>query len=241
MNVLVAEIGKLKRSRILWIVVLLPLVIAFQGVQNFVRYEHFWKRDDWTVIIEQCFILYPTMLFPMLIAIVMALIARMEHSGNAWKQMLALPVRREQVYIVKFLIGVGLLGISMAVFAVGVIGGGILAGAEGAVPYRRVAEAVLLSFLAAAPIMAVQYGLSIRFAQIGIPLAVGIGLSTPTILVANSKYWILDPWTYPAIAAFGSMYEAFDKGSAAMYGIAFALSLIVLLYGLWEFRRRDVQ
>ncbi|GAB7388284.1 hypothetical protein BSNK01_21210 [Bacillaceae bacterium] len=242
MNLVAAEIRKLKRSRLLWLVVLLPLVLIFHGIQNFARYEHIWTRDDWTVILEQCFLLYPSLLYPLLIAVVMALIARIERSGNGWKHLLALPVRREQVYIVKFLIAVVLLAISMAMFATGIIFGGMMAGAEGNVPYRLIVEAVVLCFAASAPIMAVQYVLSIRFSHIGIPLAFGIGLSIPTILVANSdKYWIFDPWTYPAIATLGTLREEFDKSSMTMYGIALTLFLFVFLYGLTEFRRRDVQ
>ncbi len=40
-----------------------------------------------------------------------------------------------------------------------------------------------------------------------IPLGVGIGLTLPAIIVANSRYWILYPWTYPIMAALGGDME----------------------------------
>lgn len=239
-RMIAAELRKLQHSKIMWIVVLTPLLLVCEGVGNFVRYTEIWKRSDWTVIIEQAMILFPSMLFPLLITIVTALLARIEYSKNGWKHLLSLPVKREHVYISKLIVVLLLVFLSVAVLIAGMIVGGILVGARGPIPVADIVTSLLLTFVAALPIIAIQFGLSLRFAHIGIPLGIGIGLTMPTFIVANSEtFWIYDPWTYPVMAALGSSMDTFSK-SSAMYGIAIGLFVLVITIGLYEFKRRDV-
>ncbi len=98
---------------------------------------------------------------------------------------------------------------------------------------------MLLAFAAAMPIMSIQYWLSVTFAQVGIPLAIAAGLSLPNLLVANSKYWIFDPWTYPMVASLNGTLNQF-QGSPAMFSSSLLLFLLSLGAGLIHFRKKDV-
>lgn len=234
-----AEWLKLKHSRILWIVMLMPVLLTAQGVGNFTRYSDIWTRDDWTVILEQCLIFYPPMLLPFLIAIVIALVIRIEHSHNGWKHLLALPVRRGHIYAVKFGISLLLIVLNIAVFGASIIAAGLVAGADGPIPAGRLVLSLLRLVPAVLPIMAIQFWLSLRYRHIGVPLGIGIGLAVPSILIANTKYWIVDPWTYPTMAALASQSSTFDKGPV-LYGAALLLFLLVTVIGSCEFKRRDI-
>ncbi len=55
-HLLRAEWSKLRHSKLMWLVLLTPVLISAQGTANFMRYKHIWTRDAWTVLIEQSFI-----------------------------------------------------------------------------------------------------------------------------------------------------------------------------------------
>ncbi len=57
-HLLRAEWSKLRHSKLMWLVLLTPVLISAQGTANFMRYKHIWTRDAWTVLIEQSFIFF---------------------------------------------------------------------------------------------------------------------------------------------------------------------------------------
>ncbi|MED4601322.1 ABC transporter permease [Paenibacillus validus] len=238
-HLLRAEWSKLRHSKLMWLVLLTPVLISAQGTANFMRYKQIWTRDAWTVLIEQSFIFYSSLMLPLFIAVLMVMMARIEHSHNGWKQCLALPIGRAPFYLMKFAIGVFLTFLSIGMLCVCILLGGFIVQAEGPIPYDRIFLPMLLAFAAAMPIMSIQYWLSVTFAQVGIPLAIAAGLSLPNLLVANSKYWIFDPWTYPMVASLNGTLNQFH-GSPAMFSSSLLLFLLSLGAGLIHFRKKDV-
>lgn len=243
-RLLMVEYSKLRRSGICWIAVLVPLFLVFQGVVNFVRYRDtmFAKstRTEWEILYEQCIIMYPTLLLPLVITILIALMARIEHSQNGWKQLLALPVSRTQVYSAKLIMACIVVLINLSVLSISTLVGGMVIGVEGEPPYALLISRGVLAFIAVLPVVAIQFVLSFRFSHVGIPLALGTGLAVPTIFVANSeRFWMYDPWTYPVMVYFGPAMEEFKKGML-LYGGALVIFSVIILLGLQEFKRRDM-
>lgn len=72
-----------------------------------------------------------------------------------------------------------------------------------------------------------------------VPLGVGIGLALPAMLIANSRYWIFYPWTYPIMAALGQDMEVFSKGNL-VYLNSIMLLIMVFLPGVRGFCKRDI-
>ena len=73
-----------------------------------------------------------------------------------------------------------------------------------------------------------------------LPLGAGIGLALPAMIVANSRYWIIYPWSYPIMAALGGDFDVFDKGSLTFL-ISFILLLAVFSCGYVSFKKRDIE
>jgi hypothetical protein len=157
MRLLTSELMKLRRSGVVWIAVLAPLFLVLQGVANFMRYRDSAfansRRTEWEILYEQCIILYPSLLLPLVITILMALLARIEHGQNGWKQLLALPVTRAQVYVSKLIIACLLVFLNLSVLSAGTLLAGLAVGAEGAVPYGLLLGRGLLAFIAVLPVM----------------------------------------------------------------------------------------
>lgn len=236
------EILKLKNSKILSIVILAPIFMVVQGVSNLIRYYDLFTgkgQNVWEQLYNQSMILYVSVLFPILISIVMTLMARIENANNSWKHYLSLPVKKEKIYGIKFIIGCGLVFINIIVLIISMLIAGGIMGVKGHIPYNTVLIQPMVIYVSALPIMAILYVLSIRFSHMALPLGVGIGLSIPAMLVANSKLWIFYPWTYPIMAGLGGDMDTFSKGNI-VYIISFILLIAVFSFGYGRFKKRDV-
>lgn len=235
------EVLKLKNSKILWIVTLAPLFMVVQGTTNLLRYYDLFTsqgQNVWEQLYTQSMILYVSVLLPVLISVVMTFLARIENANNSWKQYLSLPVERREIYGVKFILGIGLIFINIVVLIFSMVAAGKIIGVSGVIPLK-IFNKPLAAFVAAMPVMAMLYVLSLKFTHIALPLGVGIGLSLPAMVVANTRYWLVYPWTYPIMAALGGEFATFSKGSM-VYITSLILLIIIFTLGYWEFNRRDI-
>jgi len=237
------EILKLKNSKILWIALLAPAFIVIQGGLNLIRYYDLFTgkgQNVWAQLYTQSMIFYVSILYPILISIIITLIARIENVNSCWKYYLSLPVDKGKIYVVKFIIGCAVMFIDVAAFIISVIAVGMLMGIKGPVPFDVILIKPLMAYFASLPIIAVIYVLSIRFSQMALPLGVGISLTLPAMLVANTRYWVIYPWSYPIMAALGRDFDVFDKGSLTFL-ISFILLLAVFSCGYVGFKKRDIE
>jgi len=241
-DIIAVELLKLKNSKILWIVILAPAFMVLQGVINLMRYYDLFTgqgQNLWEQLYTQSMIFYVMILFPALISVVMTLVARIENSHRGWKQYLSLPVKKGTVYVIKSVIAFGLVFINILTLIIAMLIAGILIGAQESLPYLSLIGRPLATYIAALPIMAILYVLSIRYSQMTVPLGIGIGLALPAMLVANTKYWLIYPWTYPIMAALGENMEIFNKGHLVFLA-SIILSAAVLMYGVRNFNKRDI-
>jgi hypothetical protein len=161
----------------------------------------------WTIIV-----------LPLYTALAAALVAALEHQGDNWKHLLALPVARRSIFVAKWVAGAGLLLVSSLVLpaAVGVateILKALKPALRGApVPLALVTIRSLQVFCAAGLMLSIQVWVSLRWRSFIAGLAVGIvavmillggvaraGLGTITIY--------LYPWALPP-TAMARMAEA---------------------------------
>lgn len=241
-NLLCAELLKIKRSKILWIVILAPLFIVIQGVANFIRYKEIFTNQGqniWNKLYEQSIIFYCLILLPILITLVVTLISRIENTNSGWKYFLTLPVKRSHVYFSKLIISCGLIFINTLTLSLSMFIAGKIVGAEKVVPYSLIFGKPFLAFLASFPIISILYLISIRFTYSTIALGVGIGLTIPSILVANTKFWIIYPWTYPTIAGLNNMFSDKAKG-ITIYVLSLVIFLTLSFLGAKKFIKKDI-
>lgn len=237
------ELLKIKRSKLLFIASFFPFLSIAQGAGMAKSIAASGEVGDfWVSLFSGSTLLYGMFILPMLITIIIAMITRIEHSNNGWKQLLAFPVKRENMYLSKLLLVFILLLFSVAILIVGIIASGMALGAPGHIPYEIVVLRPLLALIASLPIIGLQFYLSMRFKHIGIPLGVGIGAILPIILIANSaRYWIFYPWTYPLLTIMpNSIISIAPEKYGIMYGISVISFIMIILMGLKQFNRKDI-
>ncbi|WP_100330334.1 ABC transporter permease [Bacillus xiapuensis] len=238
MNLWKAEWLKLKHSKLIGLAVILPVFAAIQGRAYAINAE------DHDVLFQYHYAgsmsLFAWLVYPLLAAIVIAMIARIEHSGNGWKQLLALPVSRTHVYCVKFLMSIGIVFVSLIVLYCGIWIGVSTFPEASAFPAAELLVSLIKYFIASFPMLAVLFFLSYRFQHPGIPIGIGIGLALPIILIGQStRFWIYYPWCYPMIAALTDPAKLGGK-AFIMYGGSIGMLAAVFFIGLAHFRSKDI-
>ena len=186
LRVVMAELLKLRGSLAVWMVLVGGLFTS--GVITAARLwfpssvaalhqaENFWLRH-WRSSSESSAVFF----LPMGMVLATALLAQIEFRNNAWKQVHALPVRSGVVYLAKLLIVLLMLVAYLAVFCVGVwasaaIPSLLLTNVEfpaANVPWAALVSDALRYFVAALPITAIQFGLSLRFRNFLVPVGIG--------------------------------------------------------------------
>lgn len=233
------ELIKLKHSGILWITAIFPIFAGFIGRTVASRLVNRGIEDElWSLIFICSIPLYALIVLPLLITTIMIVITRVDHSNNGWKQLLALPVKREHVYCSKLLVGIIILIYSTVILFIALIIGGITMGGGTNIPFKMLLSKHLIMLVAALPIIAVQFYLSFRFSHIAIPLIAGVGLTLPAMMISNStRFWIYYPWTYPMTA---TSLESIGSKVIPMYTVCAILFIGVIFIGFLQFRKKDI-
>ncbi len=239
-TLIMTEFYKLRRTRIGLITTALTLFALLQGWQ-FAKLDRAREAEDLfrAFLYQGSMAVYSWLIFPLIITIVLAMMARMEHSQNGWKQLFALPVERVVVYSAKLIVGMTVITFSLILLYAGLIAAGHLLAIEN-IPYLWMMKRFLVLFLASLAIIGTLFYLSFQFAHVAVPMAVGAGLAFPSMLVANSeKYWIFYPWDYPIVA---SMNYVFDMGgkNLHMLGVSVLIFCVFVFIGFSSFCRKDI-
>jgi len=253
LNVLNAEMLKIRRTVALPMVVLGPALIALfifvMGVNApFSTLNRNGVSGEWAALTRASMRFWASLMLPLLITLETALLAGLEHSEGQWKSLLARPLPRWNFYAVKLVIGLVLIAISSAVLVLGILlNGAILPRVQPElvfalpIPWLDIAgkgaEVFCLAFL----LLVIQNWVAVRWKSFSVPVGVGIvGLVTGFFMFVAGQQGMkelqLFPWSLP-ILVLGSR-TSLDVGSGLIFsGI---VGIFVAAAGCWDFCRREV-
>jgi len=241
-----AELLKTKRTLAVWLTLLAPLSIMLLVLALYFQQGEQRSRqaDLWHMLIQTSLVLWSLLMLPLFVTLETGLLSALEHHNKTWKQLYALPVPRWAVYASKQVIALGLIGLSMIVLAAMIVGMGLLfrvirpAWSFGApIPWATLLQSVTLGYLASWLIVSLHLWVSARWPSFVVAMGVGIVTTVAGVIVINSDWAKVYPWTLPGWVARGSLQgEAFAVSLAlgVVGGIAIALA------GGWDVTRRDV-
>lgn len=223
------------RGKGLWFLVFLaPLgLIAMQALNFGLRYDYMTKTYAgklWETLLENIQMFVPLSLF-LGITLIASLLANVEHSTSAWKQLLALPVSRSTVFSAKFTLCVILLAISCALLAIGttVLGLSLKFGSD--IPFLDIIKLCFMPFLAAFPALALMLWLCLTIKNQAMPVTMGIVAAMTSLFSGNLSEFF--PLNWPTFAYTGPHEWMFVGGSLL-------LGTVILLMGLIHFNGKDV-
>lgn len=233
-NLIRTELLKIKRKGFWLLCILGPFGVILMQIVNYgVRKEYLLKQsdDDWSYYLENV-ISFTPLAVVLGIAILTSLMASIEDETNAWKQLMALPVSRLNVYLSKFVILFCLFLLSSCLLMFFTLGFGLFLHLGHTVPYFSIFKYSFYPFFAAIPVLALQLWIAVVSKNQGIPITTGI---MGTILSYSGDAlpdWLI--WKWP------SLVNAWEKPILnVVLGITFGS--VLYLAGMFDFNRRDVK
>lgn len=246
------EFIKVKRSKIVPLIFVAPLLVVASGVANLSRYFTPEYTNAWPAMFIQSALVYAYYLLPLSMIVVCVMIAGRETQNNGILKMLALPVSRYKLSLAKFCILMFYLLMEMVVFlAVFVIAGLIATGTMGiteTLPVLYLFKWCVGLFLTMLPSVAAMWMITVLFEKPLLSVGLNLLLVIPGVLAANTPVWIVYPYCYSgylvscslhdytAAAASESAFALFPFLPCAVLVFVLALTLAVTQFGKKEMR-----
>ncbi|KKI91554.1 hypothetical protein WQ54_14270 [Bacillus sp. SA1-12] len=208
-----------------------------------IRYDYLYQNalhegyTSWDVLlIENHRVLGWGMFLPMFIGIIYALLYQVEEGQSNWKQYLSLPVRKESVYLSKFLAGFLFSFLLIMFNMLGLIFVGFVIGFPEAVEwgsYGRYAANQAVMILAVASL---HNWLSSYFKNNIIPIVIGFA----GVIVSSMVIFMLPKVSKFFPYALPFYTDGLFENSSELIPSSLLLMLVFVIGGLWHFNQKDV-
>lgn len=250
-NLLKIEFGKGKRSKIVPLIFIAPLLVVISGVANLSAYLTPEYTNAWPAMFIQSALLYTYYLLPFSMIVVCAMISGRETQNNGILKMLALPVSRHALSLAKFcVLGIYLFAEMAVFFAVFLIAGwaaAFTAGITETMPLMYLLKWCFALFFTMLPCVAVMWALTVLFGKPLISIGLNLLLVIPGPLAGATPVWFVYPYCYSGHLVSCSLHAFMANGTdnafplfpfvpCAAFLFAFALMLAVKSFGKKEVR-----
>lgn len=231
-------------QKVNWLVILLLMlvgtavpILANMGAPD---YPNFVNAPDWYIAYLMMTQFYASLFLPVVAAVLTALLCRVEHQGDTWKQILLMPISRFQLYGAKFLLAFSFVALMQTIYVGGIVLVGTGLGYEGEIPWNMIVTSILQGWIALLPIVALQLWASFLWKSFAGALAVNIVCAIPALLVAHSE--LLGPWyiwAYPILAMMKVEHSWIDTNNTALLIRICSLFLLFFVGGSLHFARKE--
>lgn len=248
LNLLGIEFMKVKRSKIIPLIFVAPLLVVASGVASLSRYFTPEYTNAWPAMFIQSALVYAYYLLPLSMIVVCVMIAGRETQNNGVLKMLALPVSRKSLSLAKFFVLVFYLLMEMVVFLVVFVTAGMVAtgtmGVTETLPVLYLVKWCVGLFLTMLPSLAAMWAITVLFEKPLLSVGLNLLLVIPGILVANTPLWIVYPYCYSGYLVSCSLHDFTAETSSAAFALmpflpcAIAVFAILLSLAVTQFGKK---
>ena len=217
---------------------LIPLLIIIARMDSASGLAIANRRPQiWENLYARNWLLMGSLLLPMGIVLAASLVTQLEYRNNTWKQLLTTPQTLTTIFLAKLSVLLVMLIEFFLLFNLGIWLTGVVPGLFLGVayppepfPWKTVWSTNASFFLDSLPILALQYGISLRIKNFLVPLGVGLAGYVASMIAVHWKYGYTIPYTYCAYELTGPMAEKLHTHRwAAGYATLF-IGLAYLFY-----------
>ena len=225
LDLLKIEFIKVKRSKIVPLIFIAPLLVVVSGVANLSNYFTPEYTNAWPAMFIQSALVYAYYLLPFSMIVVCVMIAGRETGNNGILKMLALPASRCTLSIAKFCVLTFYLFMEVVVFLVVFVIAGLIAtqtmGVTETLPILYLLKWCLGLFLTMLPCIAAMWAITVLFEK---PL-LSVGL--------NLLLWIAYPYCYSGYLVSCSLHDFTAETSDAAFSMFPFLPCAIVVFGLF--------
>lgn len=211
LELLKIEFMKVKRSKIVPLIFIAPLLVIGSGIANLSMYFTPEYTNAWPAMFIQSALLYSYYLLPFSMIVVCVMIAGRETQNNGIMKMLALPISRQALSLAKFCVLAFYLFMEMVVFfVIFTITGWIATFTSGiteVMPILYLIKWCLGLFLTMLPCVATMWALTVLFEKPLISVGLNLLLVIPGLLAGATPIWFMYPYCYSGYLVSCSLHE----------------------------------
>lgn len=230
------EFVKVRRSKIVPLIFVAPLLVVISGVANLSSYFTPEYTNAWPAMFIQSALVYAYYLLPFSMIVVCVMIAGRETQNNGILKMLALPVSRYALSLAKFCVLMFYLLMEMVVFLIVFVIAGLIAtntmGITETLPIFYLLKWCIGLFLTMLPCVATMWALTVLFEKPLLSVGLNLLLVIPGVLVANTPLWIAYPYCYSGYLVSCSLHDFTAETSNAAFSLMPFLPCAVLVFVL---------
>jgi hypothetical protein len=203
---------KKKRSLASWLVLIgaffTPSIVLMSRIKNANKLSSAYMSDDfWFKLWHQGWESMSVFLLPFGIILAVGLIAQIEFKNNTWKQLHSTPQRFSTIFFAKFAVILIMLVEAILLFNAGVYLSAVIPSMlfsnlpypPAPIPYSYFLKANFHFFLDCAPILALQYLLSLQFRNFLVPIGTGFGIWFLGVGMLSWEYSYFFPYIHGTI------------------------------------------
>lgn len=236
LELLKIEFMKVKRSKIIPLIFIAPLLVVVSGVANLHSYFTPEYTNAWAAMFIQSALVYAYYLLPFSMIVVCVMIAGRETGNNGILKMLALPVSRYAVSAAKFCVLLFFLLMEMVVFLFVFVIAGLIAtisaGITETLPIIYLLKWCGGLFLTMLPSVAAMWAITVLFEKPLISVGLNLLLVIPGVLVANTPLWIAYPYCYSGYLVSCSLHDFSTAGTSGGFELFPFIPCAVLIFVL---------
>lgn len=235
-DLLKIEFIKGKRSKIIPLIFIAPLLVVASGIANLQSYFSPEYTNAWAAMFIQSALVYAYYLLPFSMIVVCVMIAGRETGNNGILKMLALPVSRYTLSAAKFCILLFYLFMEIFIFLVVFVIAGWIAtkntGITEALPILYLLKWCAGLFLTMLPSIAIMWAITILFTKPLLSVGLNLFLVIPGVLAANTPLWIVYPYCYSGYLVSCSLHNFTANGVSTGFDLYPFLPSAILIFAL---------
>lgn len=230
------EFTKVKRSKIIPLIFIAPLLVVASGIANLSSYFTPEYTNAWPAMFIQSALVYAYYLLPFSMIVVCVMIAGRETQNNGILKMLALPVSRQALSLAKFCVLMFYLLMEIVIFIAVFIAAGWIAtstmGIKETLPVLYLLKWCAGLFLTMLPCVAAMWAITVLFEKPLLSVGLNLLLVIPGVLVANTPLWIAYPYCYSGYLVSCSLHDFTAESSGTAFSVIPFLPCAVLAFVL---------
>jgi len=239
-----SEWYKCRKSGSLWALLAAPLIGLGGGIiSSMEMMERIKGVNQWYIPMFGTNLVYGLLFLPLITGVWAGLVCRYEHQAGGWKQLLAAPVTRGQVFIAKYTVIMLLVFIMQLLYLVALYAVGKIQQFTDPFPLDIVWKSVIGGWVAVFPLAALQLWMSMMWKSFAAPFAVNVIFTMPSILVINSdRFGPYYPWAQPFSMMYigGSQEDVFFIPWEQLITVVGGSFVVFFLAGYIYFQRKAV-
>lgn len=251
LKLLKIEFMKVKRSKIIPLIFIAPVLVVASGIANLSSYFTPEYTDVWPAMFIQSALLYAYYLLPFSMIVVCVMISGRETQNNGILKMLALPISRYTLSLAKFCVLMFDLFMEMVVFLVVFVIVGLITtnsmGITETLPVIYLLKWCAGLFLTMLPCLATMWAITVLFEKPLLSVGFNLLLVIPSVLVANTPLWIVYPYCYSGYLVSCSLHDfsaaSFDTPFSLIPFLpcAILLFVLVLVLAFTQFGKKEIR